>query len=93
LRAVEYANEAGAITVGLTGFDGGRLRQLVSEHLHVPTAKGDYGPVEDLHLMLNHLITSYLVRLTSEQNARERVFARKRSAAIGEPVIVQAETA
>ncbi len=75
IRAVEYANEAGAVTIGLTGFDGGRLREIVNEHVHIATPKGDYGPVEDLHLILNHLITSYLARLTAERNNREALFA------------------
>lgn len=60
LRAVEYANEAGAVTVGFTGFDGGRLKELVSMGVHVPTAVGDYGPVEDAHIALDHILGSYL---------------------------------
>jgi D-sedoheptulose 7-phosphate isomerase len=75
IRAVEYANAEGGITVGFTGFDGGQLRQIAREHVHVPTPHGDYGPVEDLHLVLNHLIASYLVRLTSEERDRELAFA------------------
>jgi D-sedoheptulose 7-phosphate isomerase len=91
LKAVEYANELGAITIGLTGFDGGQLRHIVSEYLHVATPKGDYGPVEDLHLMLNHLITSYLVRLGCEKKSnRTLLYSAKRSAHALEPVSVQA---
>jgi D-sedoheptulose 7-phosphate isomerase len=60
LRAVEYATERGAVTVGLTGFDGGRLRQIVSVPVHVPTLKGEYGPVEDAHMVLDHLLAAYL---------------------------------
>jgi D-sedoheptulose 7-phosphate isomerase len=91
IKAVEYANQAGAVTIGLTGFDGGRLRQIAGEQIHVPTPKGDYGPVEDLHLVLNHLITSYLVRLTREETNRERAVFN-RPARMATPVSAQVET-
>jgi D-sedoheptulose 7-phosphate isomerase len=60
LRAVEYANAHEAVTVGLTGFDGGRLRQIVKVAVHVPTGHGEYGPVEDAHMVLDHLLGAFL---------------------------------
>lgn len=69
VAAIEYANENGGVTVGLSGFDGGRLKQLADVCVHVTTPHGDYGPVEDIHLILDHLISSYLVRLTTQQEA------------------------
>lgn len=60
LRAIEFANERNAISVGLTGFDGGRLGELCKIHVHVPSAGGEYGPVEDAHMVLDHLVMSYL---------------------------------
>jgi D-sedoheptulose 7-phosphate isomerase len=70
LKAIEYARTRQAVTIALTGFDGGVLRTMVSECLNIATPPGDYGPVEDLHLVLGHLITSYLARLTAEANGR-----------------------
>jgi len=86
VKALEYANRAGAVTVALTGFDGGRLREIAGDHIHVSTPKGDYGPVEDLHLMLNHLITSYLVRLTSAENQRELLAVLNPSPRVKQPL-------
>jgi D-sedoheptulose 7-phosphate isomerase len=60
LSAIEYGNANGATTVGLTGFDGGRLSALAQVVVHAPTATGEYGPAEDVHLILDHLVTSYL---------------------------------
>ena len=60
VQAIEFANERKAITVGLTGFDGGRLGELCEIHVHVPSARGEYGPVEDAHMVLDHLVMSYL---------------------------------
>jgi D-sedoheptulose 7-phosphate isomerase len=67
ITAVEYAKSRGATVVGLTGFDGGRLRGLSDISLHVPTAKGEYGPVEDLHMIFDHLIGSFLIAEVKRQ--------------------------
>jgi len=60
VAAVEYAAEKGAVTVGLTGFDGGRLAEMVDVNIHAPTLPGEYGPAEDVHMILDHLIVSFL---------------------------------
>jgi D-sedoheptulose 7-phosphate isomerase len=93
VKAVEYANQTGAVTIGLTGFDGGRLGEIVHEQIHVRTPQGDYGPVEDLHLVLNHLITSYLVRLTREENDRERMLVLQPSERLNASRSAKAEIA
>ena len=60
LEAYASAVKVGASVIALTGFDGGTLRQLASICVHVPTAGGDYGPVEDVHLMINHILTEII---------------------------------
>lgn len=61
LRAMEVAREHGAITVGFAGRDGGRLGDLVDHCICVP---GDYiGHQEDVHMVLDHLITATLRQL------------------------------
>ena len=60
IKAVEYAKSQGARTVGLLGFDGGQLKQKCAIALVVATPQGQYGPVEDIHLIINHLISTYL---------------------------------
>ncbi len=62
LKAVDTAKIKKAITVGLTAFDGGKLSQSVNFCVHVPTDLKEYGPAEDGHLVLNHLIANYLTR-------------------------------
>jgi D-sedoheptulose 7-phosphate isomerase len=56
LEAVRVARALGAVTVGLTGFGGGRLRAAVDVALVADSA--DYGVVEDCHLALVHAITA-----------------------------------
>lgn len=70
VQAIEYANAHGAITVGLTGFDGGRLKQLVQVDVHVPTNKGEYEPVEDVHMVVDHLVGAFLTQMCRAENAR-----------------------
>lgn len=57
-NAIEVANMMGATTIGFTGFDGGRLRSLVDLEVHVPSRCIEH--VEDIHLMLEHLIVKTL---------------------------------
>ena len=54
LAAVDWANRHGLVTLGLTGFDGGKLRQQAQESLHVPLH--DMGMVESIHLALFHWV-------------------------------------
>ncbi|MEO8034087.1 MAG: SIS domain-containing protein [Acidobacteriota bacterium] len=61
VQAIEWANEHGATTVGLTGFDGGKLRAAAKQAVHVPTMKGEYGPVEDVHMIIDHLVGAFLM--------------------------------
>lgn len=69
IAAVEYAKTRGATVVGMTGFDGGRLKALSDISLHLATARGEYGPVEDMHMIFDHLIGSYLIAEVRRQTA------------------------
>jgi len=54
LSAVEWANRHDLRTWGITGYDGGKLRDLAGNNLHVPL--DDMGMVESIHLVLFHWI-------------------------------------
>ena len=45
---------------GFLGFNGGELGQMCDYSMIVESPKGVYGPVEDLHLIFNHLISLWL---------------------------------
>lgn len=66
IKAIELANERNAITIGFTGFDGGRLAQIVDVDIHVPS--DNIEQVEDIHLMLEHLICTELRQRLVEGN-------------------------
>lgn len=63
LKAFDYAKEAGIKTVAITAFDGGRMKSAADEGIHVPTAPKEYGPAEDAHMVLDHLVGAYLMRI------------------------------
>jgi D-sedoheptulose 7-phosphate isomerase len=62
VKAFEYAASVGIRTVAITAFDGGRMKVLASQGIHVPTDLKEYGPAEDAHLVLDHLVSAYLMR-------------------------------
>jgi len=62
IHAINTAKTMGAISVGISAFDGGKMKELVDFSLHVPTKKGEYGPAEDAHMVLDHLVANYLMR-------------------------------
>ncbi|ELB3527111.1 SIS domain-containing protein, partial [Campylobacter coli] len=62
INAVKYAKEVGAMVIGATGFDGGDLLKLSDIKFHVQTQKGEYGLVEDVHMILDHIIYSYYMQ-------------------------------
>lgn len=62
VKAFEYAGDSGIKTVGITAFDGGRLKSMADECVHVPTEPKEYGPAEDAHMILDHMISGYLMR-------------------------------
>ncbi|NWF65657.1 MAG: SIS domain-containing protein [Chloroflexi bacterium] len=58
LAACDVAKQLGLKIIGLTGFTGGKLAAVSDIALVVPSH--DYGPVEDVHMILDHILTSYL---------------------------------
>ena len=57
VSGVETAKRRGLRTIGLLGFDGGRVKEMLDTHVLVQST--DYGHVEDMHLVLVHLVTAY----------------------------------
>jgi D-sedoheptulose 7-phosphate isomerase len=60
VNALDYAEKNGGITVAIVGFDGGKMKRMAKYAIHVVTDQGEYGPAEDVHMVLDHLISNYL---------------------------------
>ena len=65
LNAVEWANQQGLKTFGLTGYDGGQLRNMQQDGLHV--ALDDMGMVESIHLALFHWVLNDVFARINQQ--------------------------
>lgn len=62
LRAVELARSRGLVTIGLLGFDGGALKEMVMERLWLETEIGEYGLVETGHALVADIVTTCLIQ-------------------------------
>jgi D-sedoheptulose 7-phosphate isomerase len=60
LKASQTAKDLGLVSIGILGFDGGKLANEVDYLAVVRTEIGRYGPVEDLHLAICHELTGLI---------------------------------
>ena len=54
LKAAQYAQKIGAKVVGVTGYNGGELKELSDYCMHVPVE--DMQVAEDIHMMFDHMM-------------------------------------
>lgn len=59
LKAIRVAQELGAVTIGFTGLEGGSLKELVDHCVFAPAHH--IGQQEDIHLILNHVVSVALL--------------------------------
>lgn len=70
ITAVEAAKQMGVKVVGLAGFGGGKLAKMADIAFVVPS--NEYGPVEDVHMIFDHIMTGYLYEKLKEENRQNR---------------------
>jgi D-sedoheptulose 7-phosphate isomerase len=58
LKAIAYANQHGAITIGFTGYNGGKLKAICHHSLNANV--NDMQISEDIHMILNHVMMQIL---------------------------------
>ena len=58
LKAIEYANQKNALTIGISGFDGGKLSSIAKKHILIPS--DDMQIIEDLHMIIVHMTMQWL---------------------------------
>lgn len=62
VKAVKYAKGLGGKTITFCGFKGGKLKEIADMPLFTPNKDKDYGPIEDLHMILAHVLVNYLAK-------------------------------
>lgn len=58
VKAARFSRDLGVPVIAFTGFSGGALKELGTAVLHVDCP--EYGPVEDMHLVFNHLLVTVI---------------------------------
>jgi D-sedoheptulose 7-phosphate isomerase len=58
VRALEYANEAGGVTLAICGYDGGKVKKIAQHSLWIPSM--DMQICEDLHFVFGHMVMKSL---------------------------------
>ncbi len=64
VSAAEYAKSRGGKVIGFSGFSGGKLKELSDINVNIPSAS--YEQIEDLHMILTHIIVCYFKALGLE---------------------------
>jgi D-sedoheptulose 7-phosphate isomerase len=67
-KGIEFANEQGNLTLGLCGFDGGKLNRIAQYVIHTPIH--DMQIVEDIHFTFGHLVMQSLCQVHLENEHR-----------------------
>ena len=75
LRAIDFATTTGLKTVGVTGYDGGRLGGMVHYNIHVPM--DDMGIVESVHVVIFHYIIYNLRDRIANMNGKLKMLTSK----------------
>ena len=71
--AAEWVKKQGGTVISLVGFDGGRLKDISDVLIHVKSEKGEYGPVEDIHMIMDHLLANWLqLKVQFERRGEKR---------------------
>ena len=61
LNSIKWAKENKIRSFALTGFVGSKADELADNYLNLNLPVGDYGPAEDIHSIICHAITNYLI--------------------------------
>ncbi len=67
VEAVRAARELNLVSIGLLGFDGGSVRELLDEAIVIHSE--NYGYIEDMHMILTHLITHFFKGTMADMSA------------------------
>lgn len=74
VAAAEWVKARGGKVISLVGFDGGKLKDISDVIIHAKSEKGEYGPVEDVHMIMDHLVANWLqYKLLSEQSGVRKI--------------------
>ena len=59
IKAAKWLKNKKGKVLSIVGFDGGKLKNLSNISLHIKCDKVEYGPIEDIHLIINHIFAHW----------------------------------
>ena len=65
IKAIQYANDNGATSIALAGFDGGQLAKTAKTSIVIPV--NNMQKVEDMHLIIIHIIMQILYKIVRSE--------------------------
>ena len=63
VRAAKWLKKKGGKILSIVGFDGGKIKRLSDICVHIKCDKVEYGPVEDIHLIINHIFAHWFQKI------------------------------
>lgn len=72
IKACEYAKEMGCDIIGVTGYQGGKLKQIANYHIDI--AVDDMQITEDVHLIFNHMMMQVLWKYLMDKEGKKAIY-------------------
>lgn len=70
IKALEIANAAGAVTFGMAGFQGGKLKDTAAQCIVIPS--DNMQRIEDIHMVLLHILFAAVLERARIEALQER---------------------
>ena len=59
IEAAKWVKKNKGTILSIVGFDGGKIKKISDSFIHIKTKKMEYGPVEDIQLIINHTLAHW----------------------------------
>ncbi len=59
INAAKWIKNKKGKVLSIVGFDGGKLKKISNNCIYFKCYKNEYGPIEDIHLIINHILAHW----------------------------------
>ena len=63
VKAVNWVKKNNGYVFSIVGFNGGILKKISNNYIHIKSNVGEYGPVEDIQLIINHIFAHWFQKI------------------------------
>ena len=63
IKTIDWIKKNKGYVFSIVGFNGGKLKKISDNFLHIKSNKGEYGPVEDIQLIINHIFAHWFQKI------------------------------